>query len=134
MLLAYAGKIKHCDLTQFIKPAYHNFDNLAFDVSGAKTIIKDFIVNYCKTQRYPDPPDDIGMYKMSVYGNYGIVFEVKGYRCITYLINGATGAVYVAEHVPNTSFYMAPVDFDFLLIMHRNSGATLHTHLLSPLL
>jgi len=130
--MAYAGKIEQCDLTQFIKPAYDNFDNLAFDVSGAKTIIKDFIVNYCKTQRYPDPPDDIGMYKMSVYGNYGIVFEVKGYRRITYLINGATGAVYVAEHVPNTSFYMAPVDFDFLLIMHRNSGATLPTHFLSP--
>jgi hypothetical protein len=130
--MAYAGTIEHSDLTKFIIPAYDNFDDLSYDLSTAINIIKDFIVTYCKTERYPDPPCDTAKYNMSVYGNYGIVFEVKGYQCITYLINGATGDVYVAEHVPNTSFYMAPIDFDFLLIMHQNSRATLPTRLLSP--
>jgi hypothetical protein len=130
--MAYAGKIEQCDLEEYIKPAYDNFEDLSYDISNAKNIIKNFIVNYCKTKRHPNPPDDVNMYKMSVYSNYGIALELKGNRRVTYLINGSNGSVYVAEHVPNTAFYMAPVDFDFLLMMHQNSRASLPTCLLSP--
>jgi hypothetical protein len=130
--MAYAGKIEECDLNEHIKPAYDNFEDLSYDISNAKNIIKNFIVNYCKTKRHPNPPDDVNMYKMSVYSNYGIALELKGNQRVTYLINGSNGSVYVAEHVPNTTFYMAPVDFDFLLMMHQNSRASLPTCLLSP--
>ena len=130
--MAYTGKIEQCDLNEHIKPAYDNFDDLSYNISHAKTIIKDFIVNYCKTKRHPNPPDDIKMYAMSLYGNYGIVFNIKDNKHITYLINASSGDVYVSEHVPNTTIYMAPVDFDFLLIMHQNSRTTLPTTLLSP--
>ena len=116
---------------EYIKPAYDNFDNLSYDISNAKKIIKDFIVSYCKTQRYSNPPDDFNMYKISVFNN-ALEITIKGNQRITYLINYTTGDVYVAEHVPSNSFYMAMVDFDFLLMMYQNSASRLPTTLLSP--
>ncbi len=129
--MAYAGKFEESELSEYIKPAYDNFDDLSYNISNAKKIIKDFIVSYCKTQRYSNPPNDFNMYKMSLFNN-ALEVTIKGNKRITYLINCTTGDVYVAEHVPNSSFYMVMVDFDFLLMMYRNSASRLSTTLLSP--
>lgn len=102
-MVEYAGKIEEQVIAKYIRPAYDNFDDMSYDVSNAKNIIKDFIVKYCKTERQPNPPDDINMYKMSIYDDYGIVMEIKGYRMITYLIDASSGDVYVAEHIENTT-------------------------------
>jgi hypothetical protein len=127
--MTYAGTIQSNILNE-IREAYDNFDDDDFDLAPAKTIIKDFLVKHCRTVRHPQPEDDIREYKMSVYRDYGIVIELRNDGTISYLIDGNSGAVYVAEHVQNTTMFMAPVDIDFLIMMHQNSAATLPTRLL----
>jgi hypothetical protein len=131
-IMSYAGKINQADLDQHLIPAYDNFKDLSFDISIAKNIIIQFICSYCKTMRHHDHPSDPHMYNLSICDNYGFILEIIGNKHITFLINALNGAVYVAEHVPNTTVFMASVDFDFLLMMHQNSRASLPTSFISP--
>ena len=80
IIMSYVGKLDQNDLIDHIIPSYDNFDNMDYDITIAKTILKDFIVKYCATQSVPTPPTDIQNYNMCTYGINGMYIKNKRKR------------------------------------------------------
>lgn len=123
IIMSYVGKLEQKDLKDHIIPAYDNFDNMDYDITIAKTILKDFIVKYCATQSVPSPPNDIQKYNMSTYGINGMYVKIKENENIMYLFDIETGNTYVSEFEYNIMRFNNNLPFDILVMIHQDSAS-----------
>ncbi len=134
--MSYVGKLAQNDVVNFIMPAYENFQNMSYDVSYAKTILKDFIVKYCKTRSVPHPKDNINAYKMNMYGIGGLSMTPKDNNLIKYLFSVKTGEAYVVEFaMPTHICGISPnIPFEFYIMTLTDTESVGYTpcYLLSP--
>jgi hypothetical protein len=134
--MSYVGKLAQNDLVNFIIPAYENFKNMSYDVSCAKTILKDFIVQYCATHSVPCPPNNISGYNMNTYGIGGLSMTPKHNNLIKYLFSVKTGETYVVEFtMPTQVFALNPnIPFEFCIMTLGDTESVSYKpcYLLSP--
>lgn len=115
--MTFAGQIDIDDLQNIIKPAYDNFDDMNYDITKAKTFLKDFILNYCKTVNVPNPPENIDDYNLCIYDDDGLVMKIKNKNFnIKYLFDISNGNVYVSEYNSCAYSYYNNISFQILLI------------------
>jgi hypothetical protein len=144
--MAYAGKLEQADLIDYIIPTYQNFDDMSYDISRAKTILKKFIRKYCKTTTIPTPSNENNDYALRLCGINGIYMYHKNNKFIKYMFCIKTDKVYVAEtnttnikivygdinDVGDNIAQLMPFDFNVMLFQDAASPTYVHVNLLSP--
>lgn len=120
--MTFAGKIDKKLLTEVIKPALQNFEDMSYDVSPAKKILVEFIYKNCKTVSMPDPPTNIDKYALSVIQPDGLCMRQRDDQRTEYLFSATTGKAYVVQSssvvfVSDKSF----MTFDTYLMVVTNS-------------
>jgi hypothetical protein len=120
--MTFAGKIDKNLLTEVIKPALQNFEDMSYDVSPAKKALVEFICKKCKTDSVSMPPTNIDKYSLSVIQPDGFCMVQRDDRRTEYLFSATSGKAYVVESVSDIlvldKSYMT---FDTYLMIMTNS-------------
>lgn len=95
--MTFAGTINNKLLTEVIKPAFNNFEDMSYDVSPAKRIMVDFICKNCRIAAMPNPAKNIDKYALSVMEPDGFCITLRDDKKIQYLFSVTTGKVYVVD-------------------------------------
>lgn len=120
--MTFAGTINNKLLTEVIKPAFNNFEDMSYDVSPAKRIMVDFICKNCKIAAMPKPAKNIDKYALSAMEPDGFCMRLRDNTKIQYLFSVTTGKVYVVASETSCIFASnTSMPFDIYLMAVTSS-------------
>lgn len=120
--MTFARKIERQLLTEVIRPAAANFEDMSYDVSPAKQIMVEFICKHCKIESMSIPPTNIDKYALSQIHKAGLCMKPRDRQNIQYLLCLKTGKVYVTESTSSVfSLSVEYITFDAYLMVMTSS-------------
>jgi hypothetical protein len=121
--MTFAGKIERQLLTEVIRPAAANFEDMSYDVSPAKQIMVEFICKHCKIESMHIPPTNIDKYALSQIHKTGLCMKPRDRQNIQYLFCLKTGKVYVTESTSSVfSLSVEYITFDaYLMVINAST-------------
>lgn len=131
--MAFVGNIEKNDLEKYIRPMYENFMDMQYDITIAKDMLMKFIVEYCKTERVPEPPKKASGYDIRRFSKYGLFMTIHNEFKIKYIFCVKSGNVFVVENEAECLTTINPdIEFNSQMMYEINSYGVLNTKLLYP--
>ena len=124
--MTYAGKLSQTDLIDHVMPAYTNFEDMSYDVTRAKIILKDFIVKHCKCSSVPNPSKNVDKYRMKICAIDGLSMHTSDNESLKYIFCVKTGKVYVGEMKNMALLLYSHIPFAFLISLYQDTES--HTY------